>query len=353
MAEAQVRETSIRQNVEALFATAEQAGMTVEEFESYRQDVNDMILEAETEQTERNARLAEKINSMRKKALRELQGEVKGELKRLYDEEHIAYKATDTYRAWDKIHNGISLNGKKIFFKLTEGELRALGYTAKQIDELHKAKLAVRQTRKGSLPIGDLAVQLNYSDAKALVDDLLAHLYPKEEIKQRAADRFVKENPELATPQQIQDVAATSIFNKAKMKVLKVELQAFLRMARKQNKEIDVEALQTMAEQAVSLLKYEDIKPQHYIVEANRAKREPARHGHKAIWTQPLGPREEKLAMRRLPRPPKKHLPIGPNRKNSLINSRRRLSRAWTKGTSNSFKELWPTWASSRKSSCL
>lgn len=86
------------------------------------------------------------------------------------------------------------------------------------------------------------------------------------------------------------------------MKVLKVELQAFLRMARKQNKEIDVEALQTMAEQAVSLLKYEDIKPQHYIVEANRAKREPARHGHKAIWTQPLGPREEKLAMRRLPR---------------------------------------------------
>lgn len=34
LAEAQIREAAIRQNVEALFATAEEAGMTPEEFES-------------------------------------------------------------------------------------------------------------------------------------------------------------------------------------------------------------------------------------------------------------------------------------------------------------------------------
>lgn len=83
LAEAQIREDAIRQNVEALFATAEEAGMTPEEFESYHQSVSDMIAAAEAEQTELNTPLSERVNAMRPRALRELQGEVKGELKRL------------------------------------------------------------------------------------------------------------------------------------------------------------------------------------------------------------------------------------------------------------------------------
>lgn len=274
LAEAQIREAAIRQNVEALFATAEEAGMTPEEFESYHQSVNDMIAEAEAEQTERNTRLSERVNAMRRKALRELQGEVKGELKRIRDEEQKAFEATDTYKAWDKIHNGAAIGGKKVFFKLSMGELLALGFTKRQVEELHKAGLAVKQPRKGGLPIDDLAAGLNYPDAKTMVEDLLNNLKPKDIINQRAADRFVRENPELATPQQVQDAAGAALFNDAKIKVLTAELKAFLRMARKQNVAINNEQMAALAEEAVSKMKYSDIKPSKYITEANRAKRE-------------------------------------------------------------------------------
>ncbi len=274
LAEAQIREAAIRQNVEALFATAEEAGMTPEEFESYHQSVNDMIAEAEAEQTERNTRLSERVNAMRRKALRELQGEVKGELKRLRDEEQKAFEATDTYKAWDKIHNGAVVGGKKVFFKLSMGELLALGFTKRQVEELHKAGLAVKQPRKGGLPIDDLAAGLNYPDAKTMVEDLLNNLKPKDIINQRAADRFVRENPELATPQQVQDAAGAAMFNDAKIKVLTAELKAFLRMARKQNVAVNNEQMAVLAEEAVSKMKYSDIKPSKYITEANRAKRE-------------------------------------------------------------------------------
>lgn len=274
LAEAQIREAAIRQNVEALFATAEEAGMTPEEFESYHQSVNDMIAEAEAEQTERNTRLSERVNAMRRKALRELQGEVKGELKRLRDEEQKAFEATDTYKAWDKIHNGAAIGGKKVFFKLSMGELLALGFTKRQVEELHKAGLAVKQPRKGGLPIDDLAAGLNYPDAKTMVEDLLNNLKPKDVINQRAADRFVRENPELATPQQVQDAAGAAMFNDAKIKVLTAELKAFLRMARKQNVAVNNEQMAVLAEEAVSKMKYSDIKPSKYITEANRAKRE-------------------------------------------------------------------------------
>lgn len=274
LAEAQIKEAAIRQNAGALFQTAEEAGMTTDEFASYQQSVADMILDAETEQTERNARLSERVNAMRKRVLRELQGEVKGELKRLRDEEQQAFESTDTYKAWDKIHNGAVLNGNKVFYKLSVAELTKLGFTADQIDSLHNAGLAVKQVRKGSLPIDDLAVNLNYPDAKTMVDDLLAHLNPKEEINQRAAERFVKENPELATPQQIQDAAGASMFNDAKIRVLTAELKAFLRMSRKQGASMDPAMMKAIAESAIAQLQYKDIKPQRYITEANRAKRE-------------------------------------------------------------------------------
>lgn len=274
LAEAQIREASIRHNQQVLFTSAEEAGMTEEEFASYRQDVQDAINEAEAEQTERNNRLSERINSLRRSALRALQGAVKGELKRLRDEEQQAFEATQTYKAWDKIHNGVDVNGQKVSFKLPYPSLIKLGYGKAELEKLHKAGLAVKQPRKGSLPIDDLAVNLGYTDAKALVDDMLQNLKPKDVINQRAADRFVRENPDLATPEKVQDAAASSMFNKAKMKVLAAELKAFLRMARKQGKEADVSQVVQIAQQTVAGMKYSDINPQKYIVEANRAKRE-------------------------------------------------------------------------------
>ena len=77
LAEAQIREASIRHNEQVLFTSAEEAGRTEEEFASYKQDVQDAINEAEAEQTERNNRLSERINSLRRSALRALQGAVK------------------------------------------------------------------------------------------------------------------------------------------------------------------------------------------------------------------------------------------------------------------------------------
>lgn len=77
LAEAQIREASIHHNEQVLFTSAEEAGRTEEEFASYKQDVQDAINEAEAEQTERNNRLSERINSLRRSALRALQGAVK------------------------------------------------------------------------------------------------------------------------------------------------------------------------------------------------------------------------------------------------------------------------------------
>lgn len=108
--------------------------MAPEEFESYRQDMQDVINEAEAEQVERNKRLADKINAMRRAAMRDVQRNAQGLLKTIRDEEEKAFKQTRTYTAWDRIRNGVKIGDKK-------------SHTRSQLKPLRKWAQRLRRSR--------------------------------------------------------------------------------------------------------------------------------------------------------------------------------------------------------------
>ena len=274
LAEAQIREAKIRQNFHAMFKSAEEAGMTPEEFESYHQSFEECVASAEAEQTERNIRLSERVNAMRRRAVNEIKKGAKGILKQIRDEEEKAYKATRTYKAWDKIRNGVRVGDKKLWYKLPVAELKKMGATKTQIEKLKGAHLAVEQRRSGIVPIDDLAVNLGYDSALSMVADLLDNLDPKAIIDERSVDRFMRENPEIATPDKIQDAAAASIYNSARTKMLKAEYRAMARLSGKVVKEVNEAGFRALAARFMAGMRYSDIKPQSYINAARKAGRQ-------------------------------------------------------------------------------
>lgn len=274
LSEAQVREAKLRQNLQPMFLTAEEAGMTPEEFESYHQDMQDVINEAEAEQVERNKRLADKINAMRRAAMRDVQRNAQGLLKVIRDEEEKAFKQTRTYQAWDRIRNGVMVGDKKITYKITVEALKKMGATATHIKKLRDAHLAVDQKRPGQIPLDEIAVNLGYDNEVSMVADLLENLDPEAIINGRAVDRYMKENPEIATAAKMQDVAYTSIYNKARAKMLRAEFRALARLAKTMRQEATDAQVRVLAEQALSGMDYQSIKPQTYINAARRAARE-------------------------------------------------------------------------------
>lgn len=274
LSEAQVREAKLRQNLQPMFSTAEEAGMTPEEFASYHQDMQDVINEAEAEQIERNKRLADKINAMRRAAMRDVQRNAQGLLKIIRDEEEKAFKQTRTYQAWDRIRNGVKVGDKKITYKITVEALKKMGATATQIKKLRDAHLAVDQKRPSQIPLDEIAVNLGYDSEVSMVADLLENLDPEAIINERAVDRYMKENPEIATAAKMQDVAYTSIYNKARAKMLRAEFRALARLAKTMQQEATDAQVRALAEQALSGMDYQSIKPQTYINAARRAARE-------------------------------------------------------------------------------
>lgn len=274
LAEAQIREAKIRQAAHPMFKSAEEAGMAPEEFESYHQSFEECVASAEAEQTERNRRMSERVNAMRRRAFNEIKKGAKGLLKQIRDEEEKAYKATRAYKAWDKIRNGVEIGEKKLWYKLPVPELEKMGATKTQIEKLKSAHLAVEQKRSGMLPLEDLAVNLGYDSALSMVADLLDNLDPKAVIDERSVDRFMKENPEIATPEKIQDAAATSIYNSARTKMLKAEYRAMAKLGKTVAKEINEAGFRALAAKYLSAMKYSEIKPQTYINAARKARRE-------------------------------------------------------------------------------
>lgn len=258
------------------FISVEDQGLSPIEGEQYNQALEDMYGQAETEQMERNARLAARAKNLRQAAVRALKAEARGRLKVIRDEIQADAEKTKTWKAWDLLINGredttkepkVDKNGKKrrVFFRphFFIGDLKALGYSAKQISSLEKAGFTTKQAGSRGVPLVDLANELEYGNEKELVDDMLANLNLKEKLDEKAVERFAAENPLLKNDQAIENAAALSWFNEAKLRALDLEIRM---MERQINAQVRTEtpAMEAVAREYISRQKLTELKPSVY-----------------------------------------------------------------------------------------
>ena len=270
--EEEIRTARARQAVQPLFADANMAGMSATEWAEYQEAQDSVVEQAEGELRERNIRLQKSVSSRRRSLLRALRSERRGKVAEIRSKVEKAYKDSKVYNAWSVLVHGHDVDGKTVRLKLNFEDLKMLGYNDKQIEALHKARLASPRKSLQPMPMYDLAQALGYANENELVDDLLANLDPEEVIDRLTAERLLEESPDLANEKTMQDAADAALFNEAKGKVVSTELNAMERAFGAQSR-TEAKAIDAIAYQAIQAMKVADVKPIVFVRAANRAAR--------------------------------------------------------------------------------
>ncbi len=268
----EIRESRMRQAVQPLFAEAGEAGLSAFEWNEYQNAQQDVVTQAEAELTARNLRLRKSVKNLRARVLKALRSERKGRIAEIREAAEKEYKESRVYKAWDKLVNGLTLDGEPFRLKLFFDDLRALGYTTAQIKKLHDARIASPQSFRQPLPLYDIAQELGYANPNELVDDLLGNLNPKEVVERIATERLLAESPEFASETTMRDMADAATFNEAKIKVVSTELAAMERALNRQGR-TEAAAIDALAYEVVQRKEIASLKPIAFVRAANRAAR--------------------------------------------------------------------------------
>lgn len=267
-----IREAQMRQAIQPLFVRAADAGLSATEWDEYQQSQQDIVTKAEAELAARNIRLQKGAKNMRNRLLQELRRARRGRIAEIRDQVEAEYMQSRAYQAWNKLANGMTVDGEEVRIKISFDSLKALGLKPSQIKKLHDARLASAQAYRQRMPIEALATALGYPNPQELVKDLLANANPKEVIEQQTLKRLIAESPELESEATMRDMADAAIFNDAKVKVVSTELAAMERMLNRQGR-TEAAAIDALAYAAVQRAQIAGLKPITHVRAANRAAR--------------------------------------------------------------------------------
>lgn len=280
----QVRESQL-QSSGVNFISVEDLGLSPVEGEYYTDAIEEMYAEAEAALAERNARLATLAKNLRKKAVNALKRGAKGRLREIYNEILEEAKKTRTWKAIDLLTNGkedpnkeprVDKNGKKhrvilrprFFIK----DLQELGYEDKQIKALEKAGFVTKKMGYRKMELKELAESLEYGNPKELIDDVLANTNLDDKLREKAAERFAAEHPEIKNDQAIEDAAAEAWFVPAKLRALNLEIRKMEEMIDSQVR-TETRTMEIIARQYIFKQKLADVKPAEFARAANIARR--------------------------------------------------------------------------------
>lgn len=270
LARDQVREAVIRQNSQMMFTSAEEAGMTPEEWAAYSASRSEIVKEAEAELTARNARLAKRVLAIRRRIEKELRAEGKNASKEARERMEQKVRQTQTWKVWDILRNGTEKDGKPFKPKLFFGDLEMLGYSKRKIEQLHEARLASPQAFRQPISLEDLARLFDYGNANEMVDDMLAHRDMDAYIDALTTEHLLRYHPELSTRKGFDELSNVSIFNESKLDIVSAELAA---MEKKLGQVVRAgkDAFEAVAYEVVNGTGMKDLKPQEHVRAANRA----------------------------------------------------------------------------------
>ena len=265
----QIQESYARQSALSLL-TAEELGLTPEEYAEYQKAAEDMHDEALSEQMVRNAKIRTRVRQQYKKAEEDLKKKIDGMVLDIRNEIEDEMKETTSWKTWNIFKNGGKFGDEEHKPKLRKSDLVEMGYDDKAIETLRKAGLLLDQPKNQKFGLQFYVDTLGYASPVELVDDLLAHHDMEAQIDKKAVEQFANENPLYADGNKIREAIDTTWYNKARTTVLGLELRGLARQLGRQTKE-EAKWFDSLAYTLIGKVPLKDLKPNKYMQDARRA----------------------------------------------------------------------------------
>jgi hypothetical protein len=279
-----------------LFATAEQMGVSPEEFSQYQALYDDATAAAVEELQARGLRDMKWLRNARSKVLKALQKEARDVRKATHAELEREVMARPVYRAWQFLKTGeFTRDGERTKlpggYKLDLATLKAL-YPAGELAPVDISPLTrYRLAGNGGLHpdvvadlIRDEAGNPLFSSGDEMVRALVSATPPSEAIAVETDARMLEEHGDLVTPEALELAADEAVHNAARMRFAAAEANALAEALG--GRKILLAAAREFAARTIDRLRVRDLKPAQYARAAERAgaNAERARHCRHEIY---------------------------------------------------------------------
>ncbi|MDR1228361.1 MAG: hypothetical protein LBK55_04975 [Azoarcus sp.] len=284
-----------------MFASAEEAGMTVEEFAEYQAANSREVDEASTEMQAKSLRDLRWILKTRNREIQRLRREAREARAEIEAQVHAEVLAQPVYRAWNFLKTGeMAVQGdaardtlgrfvskdapepvKALKFDVHWLDLGALKemYPSGEIAPFDFSPLVRRKlAKKGGLH-PDMAAEIIldedgnpvFDSGDAMVRELAVATPPHELISAQTDARMLAEHGELASPEAIARAAEEAIHSDARLRILATEANALAQASG--SRKLVREAAREFARRTVGGQRIRDIAPGRYTRAESRAGR--------------------------------------------------------------------------------
>jgi hypothetical protein len=279
----QIAEAEAARDMGPLFKTAEEAGMTAEEYKAYHDSGVQATLDAVDELQAKGLRDMQWLHNARSRKLKELQGKHDALRARITSEVRKDVMAQPIYRAWsfltaktgEQVVPGVTpvgaIDTTEFQGKLRTQVLRDMYGTADDAVWRKVSELRMTSDEAGMHPdiVGEL---FGFGSGDELVQALAQAEPPKSVIEGMTDTRMLQEHGDLATPAGIERAADQAIHNDARARFVATELKALQKAMSVREKvpgqrnTVDVlaRAAKDYASAIIAKLKVRDIRPGQY-----------------------------------------------------------------------------------------
>jgi len=249
-----------------LFETAEQAGMTQEEFAAYQALGVDATADAIEDLQTRGLRDMQWLHNARGRELKRLQKEVAARRAEVRAQVAEEVNAQPVYRAW------------RYLTTKAEGDTPPPRLSRAVLDEMYggavdgkrdryalldwKRLTDLRMTADEGLPPDIVAELHGFSSGDELVHALLAAERPEAEIDTQTGARMLEQYGDIASPEALARAADEAIHNEARARFTATEANALARATGQ--RKILLDAAREFARATVSRLRVRDVRPGQY-----------------------------------------------------------------------------------------
>lgn len=260
-------------SIAPIFKTAEDAKMTPDEFQQYREQDIRGAQDAVTELDTRRLRDMQWLDNAKTEAIKNLQAEAKSKRDTIRDSVSKEVMREPVYAAERYIRRGEGPDGETALgnTKLNSADMKALGYPDEFIQKMSQGGKYGLTSAKGVHPDA-LAEQLGFSSGHELIDSLDKMEPAREKIAALTDQRMLEQHGDLTDPRAISRAADKAVYNEARNRIVATELKALNKQLG--NKQILTQAAKQFAAEMVNKENASRLNPNLYMSNAARLGRE-------------------------------------------------------------------------------
>lgn len=275
----QIKEAEALRNYAPMFATAQEANMTDDEFKAYHSLGVQATQDALTQLESRTLRDMKWLSNAKSRELKRLQRDAAGKRKAVREEVTAEVMAEPVNRALQFIKKGTLEAGNLSNKQRKTLELAGLEGTKLSLPELKDMygdlpssrwrDLPRGLTSEDGLPVSMVAELFGYSSGDQLIQALASASDPRSKIDALTDLRMLERYGDITDKAALERAAEEAIHNEARTKFIAAEMNALNKAIG--GKKVLAEAAKGYAEQMVGRQRVRDVKPAQYTSAESRA----------------------------------------------------------------------------------